>query len=72
MAEHTRYAVTTQGNRNLALDHNDVTLFTDLTDADTAAANRARTANMPVYVHEVIVRPIRSHRRSTEVHSTDL
>ena len=71
MAVHTRYLVTRQSNRNLALDAEDAQMLSNLVDADTEAHRKARLDNRPMYVHVVTVEPIRQHIPRTTVESSD-
>lgn len=71
MAHHTRYLVSEQSNRNLALDREDLNWFGDLADADTKAAALAKRELTPFYVHVVHVTLIRQHVPSVTVKSSD-
>lgn len=72
MATHTRYMVTAQGNRNLALDYSPWKWCNTLPEADALAISQASEDGTTYYVHEVIVIPLRRHVPRTEVISTDV
>lgn len=70
--KHHRWLVTSQGNRNLALDASDTETFGTYVDARSGAEDRARREHIPFYVHEIAVTAIRRFTPSTSVHMTDL